>query len=88
MVLTVFLEESRCHFGERSSCVGAQTLWRFISNLHTVLKDTDGEMFGRHRGEEESEVVVNVFWIFRHGFHEIFHGYHPTSSQVTILEKF
>lgn len=85
-LLTVFFEETRSHFQEGTSGVGPQTFGWFVRNLDTVLKNTDREMFRRHRRKEKSKIIVDLLRCLLHAFNEVFHGYHPTGSQVTVLK--
>lgn len=84
-LLTILLKESWHHLSKRSLRVCPQALGRLIGDLNTVLKHADREMFSRHGGEEEPEVVMDLSRIFLHVFDDIFEWNHPAGGQVTVL---
>ena len=58
------IEELVCVVGKSSLHVCLNTSWWLGCHLHTVLQDRDGEEIGWHRGEEKSEVFMDLLAFF------------------------
>ena len=86
--LTMPFKVGSRNFQKWSFQIGSYALWRFVDNLDTGLENGDWEGLGRHGAEEQTEIVVNIFWFLGHLFHDRFQGNHPRRGQMTILDKF
>ena len=57
----------------------------FYRHLTTVLQDSNRELGGRHTGQPESEVSVNLVGVYV--LNKLFKGGHPGRSQMAVLEE-
>ena len=81
----MIIEVGGVHLGECLPDVTPQTLGGFIGDLGTVLQHSNGEEGGRHGGEEEPVVPVDLGGGLRVCLHYRLQTQHPTLSQVAIL---
>lgn len=67
------------------SSIAVTDLWRLVGHFHPVLQNVDWELGGRVRGDPQPEVLRSSCWVYLLA-HLVQH-WHPTWSQVTILQK-
>ena len=84
-MLTIVFKEGWRDFSEGTTQVGPQSFGRLVGDLDGVLKDSDWEVFGRHGGQEESEIIVDVVRLLLHVLDHVLHRQHPGRRQVAVL---
>jgi hypothetical protein len=72
------------HFSETSLKIGFDTTRRLSSQFDTVLEHRNREVRSGHRGEEQSEVRVEIC-TFLEVVDNCFKLWHPSLGQVTVL---